>query len=57
MSIKVAVRVRPFNQKEIEQGAELCIKMENNCTTIYNEKNEPKEFFFDHSFWSHDVKF
>ena len=27
MSIKVAVRVRPFNQREKDLGAKLCIKM------------------------------
>ena len=27
MSVKVAVRVRPFNQKEIESQSSLCINM------------------------------
>lgn len=27
MSVKVAVRVRPFNTRETELGAELCLKM------------------------------
>lgn len=27
MSVKVAVRVRPFNQREEERGAKLCIDM------------------------------
>ena len=29
MSVKVAVRVRPFNGRENELGAELCVKMVN----------------------------
>ena len=35
------------NLNEINLGAKLCVKMENNCTTIYNEKDESRDFFFD----------
>jgi hypothetical protein len=29
MSVKVAVRLRPFNEREIKYGAKLCIEMKN----------------------------
>ena len=53
MSIKVAVRVRPFNSNE--NSKKLVIQMENNITKIIDPTtNEAKEFAFDYSFWSHD---
>lgn len=58
MSVKVAVRVRPFNQNEIDMGATLCVKMEDNKTILESldkEGRENREFIFDYSFWSHDV--
>ena len=57
MSIKVAIRVRPFNQKEIELGAKLCVSMDDNCTILHHEKQGKREFYFDYCFWSHDVHF
>ena len=61
MSVKVAVRVRPFNQKEIDSHAELCINMvifkynQNGQTTIIKDDfKKEKSFSFDYSFWSHD---
>lgn len=54
-SVKVAVRVRPFNSRERQEGAELCITMSNNSTTIFNNStNYTKKFNFDYSYWSHD---
>jgi kinesin family member 13 len=53
-SVKVAVRVRPFNEREIKLGAECCIRMDGNKTTIINEEGSKREFTFDYSFWSHD---
>ena len=52
-SVKVAVRVRPFNGREKDMGAKLCIRMRGKETTIFNETGE-KPFAFDHSYWSHD---
>lgn len=53
MSIKVAVRVRPFNSRE--QGDISCISMVDNSTYIEDPSNhQKKQFTFDHSFWSHD---
>ena len=54
MSIKVAVRVRPFNQREKDLSAVLCIQMSGQTTSILDERGTPREFSFDYSFWSHD---
>jgi len=51
MSVKVAVRVRPFNSKE--QGHELIVEM-NGPQTILNYDGKERPFTFDYSFWSHD---
>ncbi|OMJ85954.1 hypothetical protein SteCoe_12658 [Stentor coeruleus] len=54
-SVKVAVRVRPYNSREKQEGAELCVSMKGNTTKIWNkETNYEKEFNFDYSYWSHD---
>ena len=53
MSIKVAVRVRPFNSRE--KDSKLIIDMQDTQTIIENPANgEKKVFNFDYSFWSHD---
>ncbi|XP_039611573.1 kinesin-like protein KIF1B isoform X20 [Polypterus senegalus] len=55
-SVKVAVRVRPFNSREISKESKCIIQMQGNSTTIINPKNpkEPaKSFSFDYSYWSH----
>ena len=54
MIVKVAVRVRPFNAREIEAKAVLDINMIGQQTVITNDLGEQKTFSFDHSFWSHD---
>ncbi|CAH8641302.1 unnamed protein product [Heterobilharzia americana] len=54
--VKVAVRIRPFNKREIDRNAELIVSM-NGCTTVIkNPENQKdtKQFTFDHSYWSHD---
>ncbi|KAL3272424.1 hypothetical protein HHI36_013906 [Cryptolaemus montrouzieri] len=59
-SVKVAVRVRPFNNREISRDCKCIIKMGGNTTTITNpkldarEKEGPKSFNFDYSYWSHN---
>lgn len=56
-AVKVAVRVRPFNAREIERNAQLIIGMDGNTTTIQDPEkpqDEPRKFTFDHSYWSHD---
>jgi len=53
--VKVAVRVRPFNQREIDREAKLCIDMDGAKTTIENlDDGGSRNFTFDYSFWSHD---
>ncbi|KAM6978107.1 kinesin-like protein KIF1B isoform 1-T1 [Aplochiton taeniatus] len=55
-SVKVAVRVRPFNSREMSKDSKCIIQMQGNSTTILNPKNpkEPaKNFSFDYSYWSH----
>ena len=55
MSVKVAVRVRPFNQRENEMNCENCVQMVGNTTTMTNPANgQTRDFTFDYSFWSHD---
>ncbi len=56
-AVKVAVRVRPFNDRERERKAKLIMKMDGNTTYISdpNEPDaEPRKFTFDYSYWSHD---
>lgn len=67
-SVKVAVRVRPTNSREVNLGSKCIIEMEGKRTSIINLKmaysstdNEDlhgrervKDFFFDYSYWSYD---
>ena len=54
MSVKVAVRVRPFNTREKDSNSICCIEMNQTQTTIKDELGQPRTFTFDNSFWSHD---
>lgn len=64
-NIKVVVRVRPFNGREIDRGSKCIVEMKNNQTVLtpppdgaHNAKgakdNTPKAFAFDRSYWSFD---
>ncbi|GBN02756.1 Kinesin-like protein unc-104 [Araneus ventricosus] len=59
-SVKVAVRVRPFNTREIHKGCKCIINMTGNTTTILNPKSPPntkeaiKSFNYDYSYLSID---
>ncbi|KAL1465583.1 hypothetical protein WDU94_005138, partial [Cyamophila willieti] len=59
-SVKVAVRVRPFNNREITRDCKCIIEMSGNTTVITNPKLPPnakdaaKNFNFDYSYQSHD---
>ncbi|KAI5749116.1 hypothetical protein M8J76_004764 [Diaphorina citri] len=59
-SVKVAVRVRPFNNREISRDCKSIIEMTGNTTVIINPKLPPeskdthKNFNFDYSYYSHD---
>lgn len=57
-SVKVAVRVRPFNNRETNRGAKCVIQMQDKSTCIINPKqpkDTPKSFTFDYSYWSHST--
>jgi len=66
-SVKVAVRARPLNRREIDMGAEVILSMQDENVRIINKKlkNEfsidkhtvknpfyEKQFSFDHAYWS-----
>ncbi|XP_043279198.1 kinesin-like protein unc-104 isoform X4 [Venturia canescens] len=59
-SVKVAVRVRPFNNREICREAQCIIEMTGNTTSIVNPKAPPgtkdaiKSFNYDYSYHSMD---
>ena len=53
MSIIVAVRVRPFNQREKDLKSKLCVKMQDNTTVVKDSTGNKRSFTFDYSFWSH----
>ncbi|XP_030563414.1 kinesin-like protein unc-104 isoform X9 [Drosophila novamexicana] len=61
-SVKVAVRVRPFNSREIARESKCIIEMSGATTAITNPKVPPntsesiKRFNFDYSYWSHDPR-
>ncbi|KAM3967416.1 LOW QUALITY PROTEIN: kinesin heavy chain 73 [Aphomia sociella] len=57
--IKVAVRVRPFNRRELELGTQCVVDMESQQTVLQypqsahdKERKQPKTFAFDHCFFS-----
>ncbi|CAL8291009.1 unnamed protein product [Merluccius merluccius] len=60
--VKVAVRVRPMNRRELELNTKCVVDMEDNQTVLHpppsNSKGEsrkqPKVFAFDHCFWTMD---
>ncbi|XP_071517126.1 kinesin-like protein Klp98A isoform X2 [Panulirus ornatus] len=62
-SVKVAVRVRPFNQREIDLTSVCIVEVEDKKTKLINHKinasdggetrERVKEFTFDYSYWSH----
>uniref|UniRef100_A0A672LAK6 Kinesin motor domain-containing protein n=1 Tax=Sinocyclocheilus grahami TaxID=75366 RepID=A0A672LAK6_SINGR len=62
--VKVAVRVRPMNRREIELSTKCVVEMEENQTILHpppsNAKGESRYshiitvFAFDHCFWSMD---
>ncbi|KAL7799006.1 kinesin domain-containing protein [Trichoderma ceciliae] len=60
-NIKVVVRVRPFNGREIDRGSKCIVDMKGNQTVITppdghsvkgTKDNAPKAFAFDRSYWS-----
>ena len=55
MSVKVAVRVRPFNNREKALNSECIVDMQDPVTLLkpFNGEDE-RRFTFDFSFWSFD---
>ncbi|KHJ80126.1 kinesin motor domain protein [Oesophagostomum dentatum] len=56
-NVVVAVRVRPFNDREKSRKAQLIIEMPDGQRTCIRDPNNPSDekwFTFDHSYWSHD---
>ena len=56
MSVKVGVRVRPYNQREKDLQCRLCVEMMGPTTRLFDADDPEKhrDFTFDYSFWSHD---
>jgi kinesin family member 13 len=56
MSVKVGVRVRPFNQREQSLNSKLCVDMVGHMTRLFDadDPDRHRDFTFDYSFWSHD---
>nr|XP_027803961.2 kinesin-like protein KIF13A [Marmota flaviventris] len=60
--VKVAVRVRPMNRRELELNTKCVVEMEGNqrawtlppSNTKQGERKPPKVFAFDYCFWSMD---
>ncbi|KAE9555582.1 hypothetical protein FO519_001253 [Halicephalobus sp. NKZ332] len=54
--VQVAVRVRPFNKRELDLETKCVVQMECDQTFLYHpgEEKEPKTFAFDHCFESTD---
>ncbi|XP_017663992.1 PREDICTED: kinesin-like protein KIF13A isoform X2 [Lepidothrix coronata] len=60
--VKVAVRVRPMNKRELDLNTKCIVEMEGNQTVLHpppsntkqGERKPPKVFAFDHCFWSMD---
>uniref|UniRef100_A0A3P9M376 plus-end-directed kinesin ATPase n=1 Tax=Oryzias latipes TaxID=8090 RepID=A0A3P9M376_ORYLA len=53
-SVKVAVRVRPFNSREIGKESKCIIQMTGNTTISHpKQAKDVKSFNFDYSYWSH----
>jgi kinesin family protein 1 len=55
-NLRVAVRVRPFNQREKDANASLCVAMSGNQTIITNPKTkDEKKYAYDFSYWYVDL--
>mmetsp|Transcript_16675 Transcript_16675/g.49035 ORF Transcript_16675/g.49035 Transcript_16675/m.49035 type:complete len:1171 (+) Transcript_16675:59-3571(+) len=55
-NVKVAVRVRPFNSREMNFEKSCVLEMRENQTMVrgkFTKDGSPKKFSFDHSLWSH----
>ncbi|XP_078085577.1 kinesin-like protein KIF13B isoform X3 [Mustelus asterias] len=62
-NVKVAVRIRPFNRREIDLNTKCVVDVEGNQTILNpananlgkgDARSQPKVFAYDHCFWSMD---
>lgn len=56
-NIKVAIRLRPFTEKERQRNNRRIVDIQQNTVALYNANNSDtafKKFTFDYSYWSHD---
>jgi len=55
-NVKVVVRVRPMNRREIERNAQCIVQMQGKMTILQNpgKEGDTKKFTYDHSYWSMD---
>ena len=55
MSVKVAIRVRPFNEREKKLGSELCVKMHGQTVMLVDDEGKTaRKYNYDYAIWSHD---
>eukprot|EP00049_Salpingoeca_infusionum_P018444 m.357284 g.357284 ORF g.357284 m.357284 type:complete len:947 (+) comp17775_c0_seq1:102-2942(+) len=57
--VRVAVRVRPLNSREIERKSKLVVDMRGQQTVLFKDhvgSDDFQKFTFDHSYWSFDKK-
>ena len=56
MSVRVAVRCRPFNDREQQLGGDSVVSMQGETTFLHHPHDEKdvRHFTFDHSFWSNN---
>ncbi|XP_071948692.1 kinesin-like protein KIF14 [Antedon mediterranea] len=56
-SVTVAVRVRPFSEREIKSSTSTCVvSMQGNETFVKTKSANASRFCYDHCFWSFDKK-
>ncbi|XP_053315234.1 kinesin-like protein KIF13B [Spea bombifrons] len=62
-TVKVAVRIRPMNRREVDLHTKCVVDVENNQIVLYpansnlskgDARSQPKVFAYDHCFWSMD---
>lgn len=50
----MAVRIRPFNDKELGEKEPICLEVNKETIRVFNNIKNPRTFTFDHIFWSLD---
>ena len=56
MSVKVGVRVRPFNQRETDLGCKLCVDMIGNMTKLFDADDPESSKHRDFTFVRNDLE-